>query len=68
MFAASDDKQVSVYDIQMNRAVGSFEQKGMATSVDASPDGRHFVVGSAEGTVILWDLGMQCIVSSHRYV
>eukprot|EP01034_Spumella_vulgaris_P021617 gene21617-27656_t len=31
----------------------------MALSVDASSNQRHFVVGSADHCVTLWDLGMQ---------
>ena len=35
---------------------------GMALSVDASGDQRHFIVGCADHSVYQWDLGMQkCI-------
>lgn len=59
IYSASDDRHVSVYDTVSGTIVNSFSQSGMAYSVDASPDYRHFVVGCADHSVSYWDLGMQ---------
>lgn len=66
VYSASDDRHVSVFDTLSGTAVNSFSHKGMALSVDASPDGRHFVVGCADHSVYLWDLGMQRRVQSYE--
>jgi WD40 repeat protein len=65
IYTASDDRHVSVYDLKSGKLVNSFSHAGMALTVDASPDSRHFVVGSSDCSVSLWDLGMQKRV--HHY-
>jgi WD repeat-containing protein 61 len=65
IYTASDDRHVSIYDTLSGTIINSFSQSGMAYSVDASQDYRHFVVGCADSTVAYWDLGMQrCL---HRF-
>lgn len=59
IYSASDDRQVCVYDTMSGVLVNTFSHLGMALSVDASPDHRHFVVGTSDNCVTLWDLGMQ---------
>lgn len=59
LYTASDDRHVNVYDVRSGALVSSFSHSGMAYSVDASPDFRHFAVGCADYTVSVWDLGMQ---------
>jgi WD40 repeat protein len=59
IYTASDDRHVSVCDIRSGQIINSFSHAGMALCVDASPNQRHFVVGSADHCVTLWDLGMQ---------
>jgi WD repeat-containing protein 61 len=59
VYSASDDRQVYVYDTLSGTAVNSFSHAGMALSVDPSQDHRHFCVGTSDGSVALWDLGMQ---------
>lgn len=59
VYSASDDRQVCVYDTISGTIVNQFSHAGMAFSVDASQDHRHFCVGASDGTVSLWDLGMQ---------
>ncbi len=59
LYTASDDRHVNVYDVRSGALVSSFSHSGMAYSVDASPDFRHFAVGCADYTVTVWDLGMQ---------
>lgn len=59
LYTASDDRHVNVYDVRSGAMVSSFSHSGMAYSVDASPDFRHFAVGCADYTVSVWDLGMQ---------
>jgi len=62
LYTASDDRHVSVYDTRSGRVIQSFSHPGMALSVDASGDQRHFIVGCADHAVYQWDLGMQkCI-------
>ena len=63
-YTASDDRYVSVYDTISGTLVNSFAHAGMALSVDASPDHRHFAVGCADQNVVLWDMGMQRQVQS----
>jgi WD repeat-containing protein 61 len=65
LYTASDDRHVSVYDTVSGSLINSFSQSGMALSVDASPDHRHFVVGCADHNVTLWDLGMQRFVQNY---
>ena len=68
IYTASDDSHVAVYDSRSGKVVNSFSHSGMALTVDASPDGRHFCVGSSDNQVYLWDLGMQrreCVYASH---
>jgi len=59
IYTASDDRHVTVFDAKNGSIVNSFSHSGMAFCVDVSPDNRHFVVGCADHTVALWDLGMQ---------
>jgi WD repeat-containing protein 61 len=59
IYTASDDRHVNVYDINSGKLINSFSHAGMAFSVDASPDARHFIVGCADSSVSVWDLGMQ---------
>lgn len=59
LYTASDDRHANVYDVRSGTLVTSFSHSGMAYSVDASPDFRHFAVGCADYTVSVWDLGMQ---------
>jgi WD repeat-containing protein 61 len=63
LFTASDDRHVSVYDVRSGATVSSFSHQGMALSVDASIDHRHFVVGCSDHSVCYWDLGMQRCVT-----
>ncbi len=65
LYTASDDRHVSVYDTKSNQVINTFSHGGKALSVDASPDKRHFVVGSSDGLVTLWDLGMQRSMSTY---
>ena len=65
VYTASDDKNVSVFDVNAGKIVGSFQHGGMAVSVDVSPNGRHFAVGTSDGSVTLWDMGMQCTLSTY---
>ena len=65
VYTASDDRTVVVSDVRTNKAVQSFSHNGMCLSVDASPDGRHFICGSTDNTVTLWDLGMRSLVTSY---
>ena len=66
LYSASDDRHVSVYDTLSGTAVNRFSHRGMALSVAASPDHRHFVVGGSDSSVYLWDLGMQKQVQSYE--
>jgi WD repeat-containing protein 61 len=59
IYSASDDRHVCVYDTISGTIVNSFSHAGMTFCVDAARDHRHFVVGSADNVVSLWDLGMQ---------
>ncbi len=59
LYTASDDRHVSFTDVRTGQIINSFSHAGMALSVDASPDQRHFAVGSADNNVYVWDLGMQ---------
>ena len=59
LYTASDDRHVSVFDVKSGALINSFSHAGMAFSVDCSPDHRHFVVGCADYSASLWDLGMQ---------
>mmetsp|Transcript_19726 Transcript_19726/g.19833 ORF Transcript_19726/g.19833 Transcript_19726/m.19833 type:complete len:297 (+) Transcript_19726:41-931(+) len=59
LYTASDDKHVSVFDTRNGSSINSFSHTGMSLTVDVSPDHRHFLVGCADHTVVLWDLGMQ---------
>jgi WD repeat-containing protein 61 len=65
LYTASDDRHVSVYDTKSNQIINTFSHGGKALSVDASLDKRHFVVGSSDGLVTLWDLGMQRSMSTY---
>jgi WD repeat-containing protein 61 len=65
LYAASDDRHVSVWDTLSGTLVNSFSHAGMALTVDASPDHRHFVVGCADHNVVLWDMGMQRSVQQY---
>jgi len=59
LYSCSDDRHVSVFDVKSTAPVNSFSHSGMALCVDASSDGRHFMVGCADKQCVLWDLGMQ---------
>lgn len=59
LYTASDDRHVSVFDLKSGQNINSFSHGGAALSVDTSCDLRHFVVGSADRSVSVWDLGMQ---------
>ena len=59
LYSASDDRHVSVFDVKSGQNITSFSHGGIALSVDASSDLRHFIVGSADKAVSVWDLGMQ---------
>jgi WD repeat-containing protein 61 len=63
-YTASDDRHVSVYDTVSGSLINTFAHSGMALSVDTSPDHRHFAVGCADHSVVLWDMGMQRYVQS----
>ncbi|KAJ1425456.1 WD40-repeat-containing domain protein [Ochromonadaceae sp. CCMP2298] len=63
LYTSSDDRHANVYDVRSGSLINSFSHGGMAFSVDASPDHRHFAVGCADYSVSLWDLGMQKRVS-----
>ncbi len=72
IYTASDDQHVSIFDLRRGSmgtaAVKSYSMGSKALCVDASPDGRHFCVGTANGNVLLWDLGMQrreCVYNGH---
>ena len=65
LYTASDDRHVSVYDTVSGTLVNSFSHAGMALTVDACPDHRHFVVGCADHNVVLWDMGMQQAVQHY---
>jgi WD repeat-containing protein 61 len=66
IYTASDDRHVCLYDLRSGKLVNSFSHAGMALVVDASPDSRHFAVGSADCSVSLWDLGMQKRVAHYN--
>ena len=66
LYTASDDRHVSVYDMKAGSLINSFSHSGMALSVDASPDHRHFCVGCGDHSVAVWDLGMQRRVDTKR--
>jgi WD40 repeat protein len=59
VYSCSDDRHVYVFDRRTETPVNSFSHAGMALCMDVSPDMRHFVVGCADHSVQLWDLGMQ---------
>jgi len=59
LFTASDDRRVCVLDASTGTIINSFSHSGMALCIDVSPDYRHFIVGTSDHTVSLWDLGMQ---------
>lgn len=59
IYTASDDKYVTVLDVNSGTVVNSFPHAGVALSVSPSQDQRHFVVGCSNHSVYLWDLGMQ---------
>lgn len=59
LYTASDDRYVSVFDVKSGQNINSFSHGGIALGVDASSDLRHFIVGSADKSVSVWDLGMQ---------
>lgn len=59
LFTASDDRRVCVLDTKSGSIINSFSHSGMALCLDVSPDHRHFIVGTSDHTVCLWDLGMQ---------
>ena len=64
LYTASDDRHVGVYDTISGTVINNFSHKGMCFSIDTAPDGRHFVVGCADSSVCLWDIGMQRKVQS----
>ena len=57
IYTASDDAHVAVHDVNSGKLIQQFSHKGMAFSVDASQDHRHFAVGCADGSTHIWDLG-----------
>jgi len=59
IYSCSDDRHVSVHDVQSNAVISSFSHQAMALCLDTSPDDRRFLVGCADHSVTLWDLGMQ---------
>lgn len=59
LYSASDDHYVTIFDARSAKVITSFSHIGMALCVDASPDGRHFTVGSSDHSVYLWDMGMR---------
>ena len=59
LYACSDDRHVIVFDWLQQTIINSFSHFGMCMSIDCSQDNRRFVVGCADGSVVLWDIGMQ---------
>lgn len=57
--STSDDRSLRVYDMRSGRTVSEFNHGSRAMSGDYSPDGRHIVTGSSDGSVSLWDLGLR---------
>ena len=66
IYTASEDRHVSIYDIKSGQLINSFSHAGKALSVDTSTDSRHFLVGSSDHNVYLWDLGMQKCISKYK--
>lgn len=62
LYTASDDRHVTIYDMKSASIITSFSHSGMCLSVDSSYNGRHFIVGCADNTVSLWDLGKFLLV------
>ena len=50
---------VEPYIYLLGNLINSFSHSGMAFSIDASSNNRHFAVGCADYTVSIWDLGLQ---------
>eukprot|EP01040_Poterioochromonas_malhamensis_P001761 gene1761-1875_t len=59
LYTASDDRQISIYDMNTGKCIHSFSNEGMMLSVDASPDQRYLIGGSSQGKVLLYDIGMR---------
>jgi WD40 repeat protein len=67
IYTASDDRHVSVYDLKSGKLVNSFSHAGMALTVDASPDSRHFVVSARRIALCLygtWVCRRESIITS----
>lgn len=58
-YAAAEDRELTIYDIRTGKCVQTFCNNAMALCVDPSPNSRHVSVGSTDGKVTVWDLGMR---------
>jgi WD repeat-containing protein 61 len=59
LMSTSDDRALRVYDMRSGRNICEFNHESRVLSGDPSPDGRHIVTGSSDGSVSLWDLGLR---------
>jgi len=59
IYTVSDDRHACIFDALSGTMINSFSHSGMSLCIDTSPSLRHFVVGSSDHTVTIWDLGMQ---------
>lgn len=64
VYAACDDRTVSVFDQTSGKIFKQFSFPSMARCVDVSQDRRHFIVGCSDGSVSVYDIGMQAKVKS----
>lgn len=59
LYSASDDRMVHLYDLRTGECIQTFGHESMVYCLDTASDGRHFLSGSSDGKVSLWDIGMQ---------
>lgn len=65
IMTASDDRHVNIYDTVSGKIITSYSHSGLAFSVAACADQKHFVVGCSDAKVIQWDIGSTSAV--HTY-
>ena len=55
LVSAGLDKRIRVWDMSSKRLRKSFDEAKPALAVDLTPEGKHLLVLSADGTITRWD-------------
>lgn len=68
LYSVSDDRQMMVFDLKSGSVIQRYSNDTMLYSIDTAADHRHSVMGTANGKVLLYDLGMQKRIAKYDQI